>query len=735
MSKRLKSQHSFLAGEWSPLLYSRSDVQNYSEALKTHTNRYTHKLGPSIKRTGTKYIQDVNDETARPRMWSFIDDDGDNVTLEFGKNYVVAYENEVAVGSVLTTTYSEAEVELLSISQFKNKIYCAVGGKNLRIITYSGGGSMSIADATWSSAPTTTQPDIVFLYQQRLGLIDSSELLIEFSKSGVLNDFTTGSSADDGFTISLAMNGASTIKGVSIARHIVIHTESAEFTIEGTGTGGYIGPPNDYKIEARETKGTNSNRNAVTGQDTLFIGRTGRSVERFYYDFAIDAFNAVTISDPADHLFTSQIKEIVFSEISRRIFTVLDEGVMICGTFIRGQNSIAWSKFTFDGIVESVAVSQNDENQENIYIAIKRTIDGNTVRYIELFDTGDGDDIRDSFLDSSKKFGSTVTGATIYPVAKVKGGTLYTGGTTINNIVKGAGTTKITLDASVTSVFDVGDNCIIKDATGTLELPDALNSDNYIITQIDSGTEFWINTDLNGVNGTITASTGRIYVHKSVTVVADTGHALNTGDYVNNEIFNAPSNLSSEYEAEHVITKQDSNHWSIEAGVFTSENCGVSYSLSYSPRLSSISGLSHLEGETVRVKLDGNDIGDHEVSSGEITLNTPGYLGVVGVKYTATLITLPFDLGNPNSSALGQPSARVNTLIHVYNSMSPVVEGNQVPIRRYEDRLDSALPLYTGFLDYGPTKWSNNGTLTITDSSPNPSIITGIFGTVVSNNK
>lgn len=729
MPKRVKSQHSFLAGEWSPKLYSRSDIQNYSEAVKTHTNRYTDALGPSVKRNGTVYIQDINDETRRPRAWEFTDDDGDNVVLEFGHNYVVAYENKVAVGSPLTTTYSESEVENLSIAQYKNEIYCAVAGKNLRKITYNGGGSMSIADVTWSTAPATTQPDLVFLYQQRLGVVNSSSLLIEFSESGDLDDFTTGSAPDKAFSINLAITGSSTIKAVSVTRHLVIHTTTGEITIEGTGSAGYIGPPADYRIERRQTKGTNSNRTFVTGQEVLFVGRDGKSLNRFFYNYEIDAYDATTLSDFASHLFTSQIKDISYSEISRRIFVVLDGGELLCGTYVKERRVMAWSKFVFDGVVESVAVSQDADNNENVYLFIRRTINGSTARYVEIFDTGDGTNIQDSFLDASKTFGTTVSGATLYKVAKVKSGTLYTGGTTISSIVKGAGRTKLTLGASVTGTFDVGDTLIITGTTGTGDLPDTLNG-THTIESIVSGTEVWIATDVNGPTGTITAGTGSIYVHANVTVIVDTSHSLNT-----NDIVQITATGTTDFNGPRTITKQGANHWTIAEGSFTVNDINTSYAISYNPQVTSVSGLSHLEGETVRVKLDGSDIGNHTVTSGAITLSSPGYLGVVGLSYTATLTTMPTELGGAMSSTLGAPAVRASTLIHVVNSMSPIINNNQAAIRRYQDQLDTSLNTFTGYLDYGPSKWSESGSITITDTSPHPSMITGIFGSVVSNTR
>jgi hypothetical protein len=69
----------------------------------------------------------------------------------------------------------------------------------------------------------------------------------------------------------------------------------------------------------------------------------------------------------------------------------------------------------------------------------------------------------------------------------------------------------------------------------------------------------------------------------------------------------------------------------------------------------SISGLSHLEGETVQVVADGNYVGEKTVASGAITLDVAAVEAIVGLKYRSLVKTLPVEDGsNLGSAQLGK---------------------------------------------------------------------------------
>ena len=92
---------------------------------------------------------------------------------------------------------------------------------------------------------------------------------------------------------------------------------------------------------------------------------------------------------------------------------------MIGFTYQRDQQVTAWHRHIFSGsfgsgdaVCESVAVIPTDDNEYQVWVIIKRTIDGSTVRYVEYlnnFDFDETDDTSFNFLDSQLEYDGSAT--------------------------------------------------------------------------------------------------------------------------------------------------------------------------------------------------------------------------------------------------------------------------------------------------------------------------------------
>ena len=69
-----------------------------------------------------------------------------------------------------------------------------------------------------------------------------------------------------------------------------------------------------------------------------------------------------------------------------------------------------------------------------------------------------------------------------------------------------------------------------------------------------------------------------------------------------------------------------------------------------------ISGLDHLEGETVKVTSNGAVVGTETVSGGSITVSSDLFTYAVGIGYNATLIPMDIDLEGTGLSTTKRPN-------------------------------------------------------------------------------
>ncbi len=87
---------------------------------------------------------------------------------------------------------------------------------------------------------------------------------------------------------------------------------------------------------------------------------------------------------------------------------------------------------------------------------------------------------------------------------------------------------------------------------------------------------------------------------------------------------------------------------------------GLTYS--FNPATTAVTGLSHLEGETVQVLADGVVLGDEVVSSGAITIDSAATDVHVGLTYTSILQTMRPELTDASGSTQGRKK-RINEIV------------------------------------------------------------------------
>lgn len=108
-------QNSFLAGEWSPRMAGRTDMDRYEHAASELTNAIVMKQCGVRRRDGTRYVGTVHDSTRRVRLIPFTRDDSGDWVIELG-HLTARFWNEGALWSpggtplVLTTPWSETEI-------------------------------------------------------------------------------------------------------------------------------------------------------------------------------------------------------------------------------------------------------------------------------------------------------------------------------------------------------------------------------------------------------------------------------------------------------------------------------------------------------------------------------------------------------------------------------------------------------------------------------------------------
>jgi len=222
------------------------------------------------------------------------------------------------------------------------------------------------------------------------------------SKSGDYDDYTSGASDDAAIDITIAASEVNAIRWMLSGKVLALGTTGGEWSIGPLDSTTPLTPSN---IQAkRQTNFGSANIQAIAaGKQILHAQYGGKKLREYAYSWEADSYQSADLLLLAEHLTeNTTIKEIAFQKTPNNIlWCVLNSGDMLALTYLRDQNVIAWSKVTTEGNFENVAVIPGPNNKDQVWVVVKRTVDGSDYRFIEYFEDVYDSDAEDSFYVDS----------------------------------------------------------------------------------------------------------------------------------------------------------------------------------------------------------------------------------------------------------------------------------------------------------------------------------------------
>ena len=116
----------------------------------------------------------------------------------------------------------------------------------------------------------------------------------------------------------------------------------------------------------------------------LFVQEKGSVVRDLAYSFDVDGYQGNDLTILANHLFQKHsIVDWCFSIVPySSAFCIRDDGKLLVMTYLRDQQVFAWAPQSSTGKYESTC-SISEGNEDAVYFVVNRTVNGQTVRYIE----------------------------------------------------------------------------------------------------------------------------------------------------------------------------------------------------------------------------------------------------------------------------------------------------------------------------------------------------------------
>lgn len=295
---------------------------------------------------------------------------------------------------------------------------------------------------------TTGYPSCCMFFEDRLFFAGCSQFpqRVDGSNSSLYETFAPSSTANvvsDSNAVAFSLNASD----VNVIRWmqddekgLLIGTVGGEWVLRPSSQSQALTPTN--VTAKRSTAFGSANVQAVrAGRASIYIQRAGRKVRELAYVYEVDGFRSPDMTVLSEHISKGGL---IASDYQQEPFSIVwfvrEDGQLVGLTYERDQDVVGWHRHIIggsysggDSVVESVAcIPVPDGTSDEAWIVVKRTIDGNTRRYIEYitprFD--EDDTINAFFVDS----GLTYDGAP----ATVISGLDHLEGETVSILADGA---------------------------------------------------------------------------------------------------------------------------------------------------------------------------------------------------------------------------------------------------------------------------------------------------------
>lgn len=244
------------------------------------------------------------------------------------------------------------------------------------------------SEGAWSSEKG--YPGAVAFYGDRLyfgGSIDAPQT-IWGSVVGAYVDFKPGTNDDSSLTLTVSSSDVNQVRWIDgDEKGLLVGTARGEWVIRPSANNEALTPFN-----AQANRVTNFGSNFVAPvrvhKAVMFVQAASKKLREMAYALDVDGFSAPDMTVRAEHITGGGVISMCYqAQPNPVIWGVRDEGELIGLSYERDQDVLAWHQHVLGGTdvkVESVAaIPTPDGFADELWLSVKRTINGATVRTVE----------------------------------------------------------------------------------------------------------------------------------------------------------------------------------------------------------------------------------------------------------------------------------------------------------------------------------------------------------------
>ena len=536
----------------------------------------------------------------------------------------------------------------------------------------------------WSG--TSGYPAAVAFYEQRLFWAGSTEQpqTLWGSKSGDYENHTPGTLDDDPVIYTLATDQVNAIRWLSPGKVMAVGTVGGEFVISGSTTSDPLTPTN-VRVVREGTRGSHTHKPVRVDNTVIFIQRQQRKLREFTYAFESDSYQSPDLTILSPQVAKGGISEIAYQqEPNTTIWAVKADGQLVGLTYLRDQQVIAWHRHKIGGVSGACTITVSDFANIAAGTVLKFTkSNGQTVTFTsEAAGSGAPTDTDFGFRPNESN------------------------NTTADNIF-----TRINAHADFT---------VANPAAAVVTVEETLRKGAAPLTVESSDT------------ARLTTTNQEISIVESLSVIPSSSNGEEELWMIVQRTIDGVTRRYIEFMEATFDTRESST----KKNAFFIDS-GLSYN---STATATISGLDHLEGQTVSILGDGSVYAAQSVTSGGISSLSPAVSEVqIGLSYESIVKTLRPEAGADDGTAQGKTKRVFDLTARFIQTLGAKVSEDginydEIQFRAGSSSMDGSPPLFSGDKQIQfRGGWETEGQVYIKQDQPLPIHITAILTRLVTN--
>lgn len=287
-------------------------------------------------------------------------------------------------GLVRITTFT-------STTQVKGVIESEMGDTTLVDPAATPAGSWFLQTSSWTAG--TGFPRTGEFYQGRLWVASTAAQPTTFwgSRADDFDNFAIGVTAEDAVEYTMASRQVNRIEWLADNRFLFLGTTGTEHRALGsTNDNAPIGGDTIPLVERLANNGGAPIQPIAVNNVLLYVDRSRRKILKMGFEVDADGFATKELTVGAEHITESGVRlgALAFEKrLDQRLWVVREDGTLVTMTYFPEEKVNAFTRLVTDGTFESVAIIADPAGgNDQIWVVAKRTINGVTKRFVEVFD-------------------------------------------------------------------------------------------------------------------------------------------------------------------------------------------------------------------------------------------------------------------------------------------------------------------------------------------------------------